>query len=1334
MTVTDTHDDQTNPRAMLRRQRGRDRMILGSVLVLAAALRFWGIGWGLPDRPSLHPDEVQHVIKHALGISAEHLEVGFLNYPNFIHYSIAFVHGALGRLGFETGQAAATRIGRTIMACYGTLTCVLVWGLALGLGANRRGAALAALYTALLPLHVWESHIAVTDVMMTFWIVAALVGAIRLLRPAAWYHAALTGVALGLAVGSKYTAALTAAPVVLAILLSRGGWRQVMVTALIVGLCAIAACFLVTPFSFIRFDELLQAMQFESHHVRTGHIGFSVPAHGWQYRRYVYQWFAAWPFSFGIVLYASALAGIGALCCRMTASRAVVGLFIILFFGLTGSWSFTPLRYSMPIVVIGAVAAGIWHGALLERRGMVRRVTTAIIGITVIYTGCFAVSTNARYSRDTRIEAADWLATYSDLGVMHYAMGYSPYMAWPLVSSRVNTKFRREGHLQHYILRDDADLLQVSSMHYDRWPRQDNERFIEMYDRLRAPGGNYALVKRFERGFLNRSFYRRLDPMFAAYFVSPTLEFYERRAPESGMPVRDPSTLPMTDIMAWGISNQGMLVGSDADWEYWHSEEEPPEDSRNHAWWSRSYQSDAWTESGPGPVGYGYDDLATELTASSKKITACFRHEFWLRNPRDYEALAFRMRMDDGARVFLNGHEVVRVNVPRGDIDMRTPATHQVKGQEETTFTTVLCDPGYLVEGLNTVAADVHQTQAKGSDFRFELQLVGILPHPDSILRPDAGWKVPPKPVSMSQFKDRGWLDPGFGGKRWRDLRGGSAEPAPPPDAQSDDKKDGDDQDDDDWRRLGMFRRVVEVDKVEEDELVEVMLLTDVPARLFLNGVEVTRAGILDGEILDKLDQDYSRRWRRGGVIGRAIVPSRLLQAGHNVLAVQALAGAGSSDFGGLHVELLPYDRPMLAEYAWTGAVTPTSAVVSVRCGVEDDATRLLVRDGAGGAVATVSPTSPVSLSKGNRLARFEIAGLSPSSRYHYALDVGGRHVSSPLGEFETFPGDASSFTFAVGSCAMSGSSHPVFGTVRQAKPLFYLMLGDFFYSEHWMDREANLRRYYSQALRAGMQRELYQSVPIAYVWDDHDYGKDDAHSDSDSRTAARLAYQNVVPHYPLAAGTGDVPIYQSFAVGRTYFILTDLRSERTPSVEPDHAGKTMMGERQKAWFKSQLLYAHERYSVIFWGSSVPWIATPEVNSDTWGGYHHERVELANFIRDHEISELVILGGDTHMIAFDDGSNSDYAEGGGAPVPVFQAGALDRVGTEKGGPYSHGAFPNRTLGEKRDGQFGLVSVEDGGGSEIRVTFSGKRYECDSGQVVELLRSSLVRSASGAPGT
>src|SRR5206468_13122854 len=81
-------------------------------------------------------------------------------------------------------------------------------------------------------------------------------------------------------------------------------------------------------------------------------------------------------------------------------------------------------------------------------------------------------------------------------------------------------------------------------------------------------------------------------------------------------------------------------------------------------------------------------------------------------------------------------------------------------------------------------------------------------------------------------------------------------------------------------------------------------------------------------------------------------------------------------------------------------------------------------------------------------------------------------------------------------------------------------------------------------------------------------------------------------------------------------FILTDLRSERDPAEQKDDAIKSMMGARQKEWFKQQLLEANGKYPLIFWVSSVPWIGTAgtnyyRVSTNTFGYIHHTNITAA---------------------------------------------------------------------------------------------------------------------------
>jgi hypothetical protein len=78
-----------------------------------------------------------------------------------------------------------------------------------------------------------------------------------------------------------------------------------------------------------------------------------------------------------------------------------------------------------------------------------------------------------------------------------------------------------------------------------------------------------------------------------------------------------------------------------------------------------------------------------------------------------------------------------------------------------------------------------------------------------------------------------------------------------------------------------------------------------------------------------------------------------------------------------------------------------------------------------------------------------------------------------------------------------------------------------------------------------------------------------------------------------------------------------------------------------------------------------------------------------------------MLCGDMHALAYDDGSHSDYATGGGAPLPVLQAAALTQGGSIKGGPYSGAPIPGSA-------QYGILEVYDTGGPSVACRFLGMR--------------------------
>lgn len=513
-------------------------VLLAAIFGIGLALRLWGIGWGLPSRPELHPDEHDYVMNYALKLSWAHPDPGFLNYPSFIMYLVALVAGFFRYVGLLTADWGAFLIGRCIVALFGAGTCLAVYLLVKEVKGGTVAALIAALWTALLPLSIWESHTVTTDSLMTFWTVMALWGAVRLVHSARYRDFALAGVLLGLATGSKYTAALAIVAIPTAGLLARQPARQLIFGFMVAGIASLVAIYCVAPFSLLRFNDLLRAMHYESLHTQSHHFGFSLPVPGWQYHRFRYQLVAAWPFSMGVALYACAAAGTVWFCGHLDRRRLPLLVFFVVFAVVVLRWHYVPLRYYLPLLVLGCCFAGLWQGEWLTSLQRWRRVVAVLTLLGCgIYTVLFSWQTAARWAHETRVVAGRWLDETLPKGGTMLMLGWHRYGAMPSDRGLKTVYYTHQEEPIFQLRSQDAyDLIQITSLQYARHYREHDAVVVAAYDRLRDPKGNFVLVKRFESSFINKRFYEKLDPMFGGYFVSPTLEFYRAKHSQGVVP------------------------------------------------------------------------------------------------------------------------------------------------------------------------------------------------------------------------------------------------------------------------------------------------------------------------------------------------------------------------------------------------------------------------------------------------------------------------------------------------------------------------------------------------------------------------------------------------------------------------------------------------------------------------------------------------------------------------------------------------------------------------------------------------------------------------------
>ncbi len=432
------------------------------------------------------------------------------------------------------------------------------------------------------------------------------------------------------------------------------------------------------------------------------------------------------------------------------------------------------------------------------------------------------------------------------------------------------------------------------------------------------------------------------------------------------------------------------------------------------------------------------------------------------------------------------------------------------------------------------------------------------------------------------------------------------------------------------------------------------------------------------------LGWQHERTW--GEVVGLALFTTVLLGA-----TAVGIGWVHDLYYGPTHPDSTAVDLPVdRVVWVWTGGLQ--SDAVTIVAGLADSdadtSVEVLLSPEAGPAVVVDSLVPDP-----HGVVRARAEGLLPSTNYRFSVVVDGEpDTTRGAGSFRTPGVGAESFRVALSACARVGSNARVFDTIAAADPLVYLQMGDIHYADIGRNSPDAFRNAYERLLTEPGQAALYRQVPIAYVWDDHDYGPNDSDGTSPSRPAARQVYREIVPH--AGVQPGDAPINQAFTIGRVRFVMTDNRSERTDD--------SMLGESQLAWLLDELTTSSPTHALVVWVNSVPWIAEPREGGDNWSGFPDERRLIANTIAAAEVDNLIMVSGDAHMLALDDGSNSDYSTVGGAGFPVFHAAPLDRPGSIKGGPYSDGVVDGV-------GQFGLLDIVDGGDT-ISVTATGTNWE------------------------
>lgn len=334
--------------------------------------------------------------------------------------------------------------------------------------------------------------------------------------------------------------------------------------------------------------------------------------------------------------------------------------------------------------------------------------------------------------------------------------------------------------------------------------------------------------------------------------------------------------------------------------------------------------------------------------------------------------------------------------------------------------------------------------------------------------------------------------------------------------------------------------------------------------------------------------------------------------------------------------------------------------------------------------------------------ATLTATGLTANTRYYYRVEMTdstptvGLDTMSTVGRIKTAPSGQANFAFDFGSC--ENSTDPiVFPLITARADDMFFHLGDMFYNDGSGTTLANIRSKLEGKIQATNHAELYAQVNMAHVPSDHDVAQNDSNNGSDATAWGnyRTASAQLFP---------DVDWYYTWVWGRVRFIKLDTKNFASDPSITDNSSKSILGTTQKQWLKDTIDAATERAIVIV--QSDVFIGSAIAGDNGWFGFTTERTELVNYMNASG-KNFIIIGGDMHAVAADDGTNN-------SGIAVFQAAPFGQTASQKGGPYTTGPFP--ASGTAFTTQYGRVVVTD---ADTSLSFAFNGYDSADSSVANL---------------
>ncbi len=278
------------------------------------------------------------------------------------------------------------------------------------------------------------------------------------------------------------------------------------------------------------------------------------------------------------------------------------------------------------------------------------------------------------------------------------------------------------------------------------------------------------------------------------------------------------------------------------------------------------------------------------------------------------------------------------------------------------------------------------------------------------------------------------------------------------------------------------------------------------------------------------------------------------------------------------------------------------------------------------------------------RIAKFRVSELEPGTTYEYEIILDGdtqvledtlRFSTQALWQYRT---DPPTFHVALGSCAYIneeaydrpgkayGDDYGIFNAIADKRPDAMLWLGDNIYLREYdfQTYKGYLHRYNHTRQTPELQR-LLRSTHHYAIWDDHDFGPNDATGSWIHKDWALKSFEAywMNPSYGIPGIPGNTT---AFRMNDIDFFLLDNRYHRT-SHDKKSGTPQMLGSEQIEWLIENLKYSRAPFKMIAVGSQV---LNPARVYENFAQYEQEREQLLTRIVEEKIEGVVFLTGDRH--------------------------------------------------------------------------------------------------------